>query len=415
MKKRKILHRLLVFVLTIAMLAGICPQGIHIADVPLTLPEVKAADTIGNPKIEEDTTMTAGQKVTWDCIYFGSYPQSEITSKDGSVYNKLKNATSWDNNDTTIDGVKYRRLKGEDATQHAYSGGSEQYYDWNDDYTTYHYFKYEPIKWRVLNKDNNDVFLLSDIALDDQRYNMRLQANMISGMAGVLGKNSGLDTGALAVTIARVIPGLAAKHPLDNAYLLTHLIPIDENGQKIVCIPEDADYKVDLKATDNGTMTYTVMNQNLETNECSQVKSYVDIPIKEGEVYKSTFETDTESSTETLKNVSGDEVQTSIEKGASEDIKKQVNVTAQSGGSVTGGGSYTISEYAKVTAEPETNYTFAGWYENDNLISKEKEYRFCVQNNRNLSAHFSKMQIREPRNRPATQQNHLVTQQKLHL
>lgn len=390
MKKRKILHRLLVFVLTIAMLAGICPQGIHIADVPLTLPEVKAADTIGNPKIEEDTTMTAGQKVTWDCIYFGSYPQSEITSKDGSVYNKLKNATSWDNNDTTIDGVKYRRLKGEDATQHAYSGDSEQYYDWNDDYTTYHYFKYEPIKWRVLNKDNNDVFLLSDIALDDQRYNMRLQANMISGMAGVLGKNSGLDTGALAVTIARVIPGLAAKHPLDNAYLLTHLIPIDENGQKIVCIPEDADYKVDLKATDNGTMTYTVMNQNLETNECSQVKSYVDIPIKEGEVYKSTFETDTESSTETLKNVSGDEVQPSIEKGASEDIKKQVNVTAQSGGSVTGGGSYTISEYAKVTAEPETNYTFAGWYENDNLISKEKEYRFCVQNNRNLSAHFSK-------------------------
>lgn len=951
MKKRKILHRLLVFVLTIAMLAGICPQGIHIADVPLTLPEVKAADTIGNPKIEEDTMMTAGQKVTWDCIYFGSYPQSEITSKDGSVYNKLKNATSWDNNDTTIDGVKYRRLKGEDATQHAYSGGSEQYYDWNDDYTTYHYFKYEPIKWRVLNKDNNDVFLLSDIALDDQRYNekwatitwekssmrswingykasenqpeidysnknfidtafstaqknaikttkvenrnnihygsagqggndtsdkifllserevyntddakkygfvldgevydearrckcstyayamgtwrniedsecngnalwflrspggscygdvtavydfgrvnsggtsifsdhsvrpaihldfssidtaniyagtvcsagtvnegkkedtdniasplqksgefkfetslhkivntsggdkktakyiydydenwfftpsttyqhgltkmsirgavagygvmddpysidtnikylmaetdknsleftnyessypdpktntigyaisskniknsagktgsllmvtvrgggymdewggnfdlgtkdehqgfneaalqvrdgikkyvekykdklpyelkvwisgysrgaattnrvakmlddgavegltrdniyafcfecpqnttktqsyvesdkyknivsivnsvdlvpkvamsgfefkrygtvyqlpniraladygiarakmvkcytnlitynklalgarmydwtekevknlylpmqavvyltkeglaqasmmdklmddlcdvavnrenyyMRLQANMISGMAGVLGKNSGLDTGALAVTIARVIPGLAAKHPLDNAYLLTHLIPLDENGQKIVCIPEDADYKVDLKATDNGTMTYTVMNQNLETNECSQVKSYVDIPIKEGEVYKSTFETDTESSTETLKNVSGDEVQPSIEKGASEDIKKQVNVTAQSGGSVTGGGSYTISEYAKVTAEPETNYTFAGWYENDNLISKEKEYRFCVQNNRNLSAHFSK-------------------------
>ena len=231
---------------------------------------------------------------------------------------------------------------------------------------------------------------LCDVAVNRENYYMRLQANMISGMAGVLGKNSGLDTGALAVTIARVIPGLAAKHPLDNAYLLTHLIPIDENGQKIVCIPEDADYKEDLKATDNGTMTYTVMNQNLETNECSQVKSYVDIPIKEGEVYKSTFETDTESSTETLKNVSGDEVQPSIEKGASEDIKKQVNVTAQSGGSVTGGGNYTISEYAKVTAEPETNYTFAGWYENDNLISKEKEYRFCVQNNRNLSAHFSK-------------------------
>ena len=110
MKKRKILHRLLVFVLTIAMLAGICPQGIHIADVPLTLPEVKAADTIGNPKIEEDTTMTAGQKVTWDCIYFGSYPQSEITYADGNIYNQLRSASEsqWNsNNDIEIGGVPY--------------------------------------------------------------------------------------------------------------------------------------------------------------------------------------------------------------------------------------------------------------------------------------------------------------------
>lgn len=37
-------------------------------------------------------------------------------------------------------------------------------------------------------------------------------------------------------------------------------------------------------------------------------------PIKKGEVYKSTFETDTESSTETLENVSGDEVKPSIKK-----------------------------------------------------------------------------------------------------
>lgn len=57
--------------------------------------------------------MDAGQKVTWDCVYFGNYPQSEITSKDGSIYNALKNATGWDeNNDITIGGTKYRRLKG---------------------------------------------------------------------------------------------------------------------------------------------------------------------------------------------------------------------------------------------------------------------------------------------------------------
>ncbi len=56
--------------------------------------------------------MNAKQKVTWDCVWFGAYPQSEVTS--GDIYNKLKNATGWDeNNDIVIDGNKYRRLKGE--------------------------------------------------------------------------------------------------------------------------------------------------------------------------------------------------------------------------------------------------------------------------------------------------------------
>ena len=114
--------------------------------------------------------MEAGQKVTWDCVYFGSYPQSEITSKDGSIYNALKNATGWDeNNDITIGRTKYRRLKGEDATYA--SSDDEEQYNWNYNYKTYHYFKYEPIKWRVLNRNGNDALLLADIALDDQKYN----------------------------------------------------------------------------------------------------------------------------------------------------------------------------------------------------------------------------------------------------
>ena len=115
--------------------------------------------------------MDAGQKVTWDCVYFGSYPQSEITSKDGSIYNTLKNATGWDeNNDIMIGRTKYRRLKGEDATY--YSSNEEGQYNWNGSYKTYHYFKYELIKWRVLNRNGNDALLLADVALDDQEYNI---------------------------------------------------------------------------------------------------------------------------------------------------------------------------------------------------------------------------------------------------
>ena len=164
------LSRITAFILSVAMLAGFCPQGVSFADTPITLPKVNAAENIRNPRIVKDSSMDAGQKVTWDCVYFGSYPQSEVTSKDGSIYNALKNATGWDeNNDITIGGTKYRRLKGEDATYA--TSASSFYYNWNDSYKTYHYFKYEPIKWRVLNRNGNDALLLADVALDDQEYN----------------------------------------------------------------------------------------------------------------------------------------------------------------------------------------------------------------------------------------------------
>ena len=156
----------------------------------LTLTPVDArAASISNPRIVEDSTMEAGQKVTWDCIYFGSYPQAEvITSKmsenyialsksmlaDGdlvvsdSIYASLEAATGWDeNNDITIGGRKYRRMKQADATYG--TSGSPAYYNWSDA-TSYHYFRYEPIKWRVLQKDGDQALLLSDRALDDQRY-----------------------------------------------------------------------------------------------------------------------------------------------------------------------------------------------------------------------------------------------------
>lgn len=176
-KKRK-LHRLIAWLLAIAMLSGYVPQGASLKGLNLfkNMGKVQAATTLQNPRIVKDSSMDAGQRVTWDCVWFGSYPQSEVTEKDGDIYNTLKNATGWDsNNDITIGNTKYRRLKGEDATYHGSSSGSYNY-NWNNDYDTYHYFKYEPIKWRVLSVDGNDAFLLADVALDDQKYNLNYKS-----------------------------------------------------------------------------------------------------------------------------------------------------------------------------------------------------------------------------------------------
>ena len=167
MKKGKVLYRIVSFVLTVALLVGFCPQGVSIANFPVTLPEVIASENISNPRKVKDSSMESGQKVTWDCVYFGMYPQSEVTLEDGDIYSTLKNATGWDSNNIVINGIKYRRLKEEDATMSGITADGQ--YSWDD--RTYHYFKYEPIKWRVLSRNGNDAFLLADVALDDQLYN----------------------------------------------------------------------------------------------------------------------------------------------------------------------------------------------------------------------------------------------------
>lgn len=99
-----------------------------------------------NPKIENDPFVKSGKKVIWDCLWFGKYPQKQITQEDGAIYSVLKNEINWDlNNDVIINGSKYHK-------------------------TENNYFKYEPIKWRALHYENSEAFLLADAILDSQPY-----------------------------------------------------------------------------------------------------------------------------------------------------------------------------------------------------------------------------------------------------
>lgn len=104
-------------------------------------PENPHYDTNGNPE--------------WDYVYFGKYPQSEVDMNEipEVTESKLRNAVYNVNGDAVIDGIKYRRVA---------------YYDEDDyDCTTklYRYFRYDPIKWRVLNNSGRSLLLLSDSCL----------------------------------------------------------------------------------------------------------------------------------------------------------------------------------------------------------------------------------------------------------
>ena len=107
----------------------------------------KSQYILHNPKVEDDSSTESGKKVTWNCLWFGSYPQSQITAEDGEIYTILTNIENWNKNgDVIIENTKYHKTEKD-------------------------YFKYEPIKWRVLQSENGEAFLLSDVILDKQLYN----------------------------------------------------------------------------------------------------------------------------------------------------------------------------------------------------------------------------------------------------
>lgn len=157
--------------------------------------ETGAARTLLNPYFVEAPNMEAKQTATWDCVWFGAYPQAEVVTAemnreytfleekqlaDGDlvvsdrIYGALAAAgeDEWDgNHEMVLDGVKYRRVGKADATFSGENGS----YRWTDS-PAYHYFQYEPVKWRVLAVEEDRALLLADKVLDDLEYHPESEA-----------------------------------------------------------------------------------------------------------------------------------------------------------------------------------------------------------------------------------------------
>ena len=70
------------------------------------------------------------------------------------------------------------------------------------------------------------------------------------------------------------------------------------------------------------------------------------------------------------------------------------SVSPATGGTVTGAGSYGKGETVSLTATPNSGYTFSGWYDTSNyvyrLLSSEASYSFHISKNMTLEAQFTK-------------------------
>lgn len=161
-----------------------------VAVILCTVPmKVNAGTGIHAPKRDYNGNVSYSQ------VYFGSYPQREVVSKHNKAQMaalnsrtasyKVVSAAKWrkivkanynKNGDARVGGVKYRRIKATDATQR-YDYDEPSMYKWLNE-TSYHYFIYEPIKWRVLEYKNGKAMLLSEYALDDVKYNEKVSWNI---------------------------------------------------------------------------------------------------------------------------------------------------------------------------------------------------------------------------------------------
>ena len=161
---------------------------------------------------------------------------------------------------------------------------------------------------------------------------------------------------------------------------------VDENGQKIIYLPKDEEYQIKVKATSDGNVTYSIQETDLETGEI-KVTNYSNMSLKENDELLGTAENLSEGEANYPLLLNTEAVIPEVIETAESYI---VNVEIDGNGFTEGGGTFYKGEYAIVEAAPlYDNETFSGWYNGDELVSMENEYRFAVENNTTLTAKFT--------------------------
>lgn len=113
--------------------------------------ETGFAQTVSNPVYNSYT-----QSASWSHVYFGMYPQREVTEYD-YLTSAVKIANYNVNGDAIVEGHKFRRVTSKDGANRE----------------SYRYYLYEPISWKVLQVENGTLLLMSDQILDSQMYGCR--------------------------------------------------------------------------------------------------------------------------------------------------------------------------------------------------------------------------------------------------
>ena len=159
---------------------------------------------------------------------------------------------------------------------------------------------------------------------------------------------------------------------------------VDNNGQKVFVVPENSNWNIEIKATDEGSVNVSVMDYN-ESEGFTRKMDFAEVAVSKG-----------------------DELNGAIVDGTCELVDKNgmvasefqneityynIEAEAEELGTVSGQGKQMKNSFVELQALPDPGASFVGWYEegSDNLISDESEFRFKVTEDRRLVAKFAEI------------------------
>ena len=180
---------------------------------------------------------------------------------------------------------------------------------------------------------------------------------------------------------------------------------VDDNNQKVVYLPQDEEYRVEVTSREDCQTTYTIEELAGVDSDVSRVVTYDSLAMKQGDTITSTINrytqdeidnvVDNGSSADYKTKLNNQIVSSDVDAKGSEVEKYTYNVTVTSNSedcSAVGSGTFNIGEFAQVEAVPADNYTFDGWYIDGKKVSSDASYRFAVKSNVNIEAKFKSVE-----------------------
>ena len=202
------------------------------------------------------------------------------------------------------------------------------------------------------------------------------------------------ESNNLVASIVNEIP-----QDIENSSIISS---IDENGQKIVYLPCDAEYRVEVIARENCETTYTVNECTGADSDICRIVNYEEVSMTKNEKLTSAIdsysdeliENGAENGTDLLYNTELSNKNLKPDLDVSGDAIEQYTYTIdvsfdENEGTVIGGGVYTEGDFCQLTALNNVGYSFEGWYIDDVKISSDCTYRFAVKESINIEAHYT--------------------------